>query len=409
MQASTKARILISGMGIAGPTLAYWLKRYGFEPTVVERAAGPRLGGYIIDFWGKGYDIAGRMGLLPGLRSEGYFPKEVRLVDASGRRTGGFSADVFKRITRDRYVSLSRNTLAAALLGAVAGVETQWNDAIARLTDAGDRVTATFQSGASRDFELVIGADGLHSRTRRLVFSEAQLLERYLGYKVAAFQISGYQPRDEDVYLGYAEPGRQVARFAMHNDQTLFLFVWRDADPRTDGVDARAALRKEFGSSSWECPRILGMMEACDDIYFDRVSQIRMPAWTKGRAALVGDAAYCPSLLAGEGAALAMIGAYVLAGELAVAKGDHGVAFARYEAVLRQFVEQKQKAAASFASSFVPRSRFGIWMRSLVTKAFAVPFVADLTLGASVRDPVQLPDYEQLLGVGANEQTARAC
>jgi len=394
-------RILISGLGIAGPTLAYWLSRHGFEPVIVERAPRLRTGGYIVDFWGKGYDVAERMGLLPQLEARGYFVREVRLVDGRGLRVGGFFADVFRRATGGRFVSLPRGELSAAIHGAIEGkVEILFGDSIAALDERDGGVTVRFaRSSPVRDFDLVVGADGLHSQVRGLRFGAEGAFEVPLAYKVAAFEAPGYAPRDEDVYVSYSEPGRQVARFALRGDRTLFLFVFHDASPelpREDDADAqKAVLHRQFGSSGWECPRILAALDGCDEIYFDRVSQVRMESWTQGRVALVGDAAWCPSLLAGEGSALAMIGAYVLAGELRRAEGDWRAAFARYERMLRSFIAEKQGAAVRFASSFAPRSTLGIAVRNLVTRAFAVGPIADLFLGRALRDEIHLPGYEE--------------
>jgi 2-polyprenyl-6-methoxyphenol hydroxylase-like FAD-dependent oxidoreductase len=226
----------------------------------------------------------------------------------------------------------------------------------------------------------------------------------YLGYMVAAFEAKGYRPRDERVYVSYTLPGKQVARFAIRDDRTMFLFVFLAAEPApVDPRDIRAhkaILRRAFGRAGWECPRILAALEECDDLYFDRVSQIRMPTWSSWRVALVGDAAFCPSLLAGQGAALAMTAATVLAGELAAANGCFAVAFERYEQVLRSFITGKQTAAERFAGAFAPRTKLGLWLRNQITKAFAAPFVADLVIGRSLVDKLDLPVYR----VAANER-----
>jgi 2-polyprenyl-6-methoxyphenol hydroxylase-like FAD-dependent oxidoreductase len=331
---------------------------------------------------------------VPRLNAIGYFVKEVRFVGADGRRAGGFGVDVFTRATRGRFVSLARGELSQAIASTIAA-ETIFGDSIDTIAPHGAGVRVAFKRAAPRDFDLVIGADGLHSNVRRLAFGPQAGFETYLGYKVAAFEIAGYRPRDEDVYVSYSEPGKQVARFALRGDRTLFLFVFRDASPDLphDEPARKAALRREFGGGDWETSEILAALDACDALYFDRVSQIRMPAWSKDRVALIGDAAYCPSLLAGEGSALAMVGAYVLAGELKRANGDHGAAFARYEKHLSGLIARKQKAAVAFAASFAPRTRFGIALRNLVTRAFGLPFVTDLVLGASLRDDIDLPDY----------------
>lgn len=220
---------MISGAGIAGPTLAYWLAHHGLEPTIVEKAPELRTGGYIIDFWGLGYEIADRMGLLPEIRRKGYMVREVRIVDKTGRRIAGFPATAFARIAQDRYISIARGDLAASIFGAIEGkVETIFNDSIARIDETARGVHVVFETGKARDFDLVIGADGLHSRVRELVFGPQSRFEKYLGYKVAAFEVKGYRPRDELVYVMYTEVGQQVGRFAIYGDRTMFLFIFGD-------------------------------------------------------------------------------------------------------------------------------------------------------------------------------------
>ncbi|HVY90482.1 MAG TPA: FAD-binding domain [Hyphomonadaceae bacterium] len=390
------ARVLISGMGIAGPTLAYWLARSGSTATIVEHAPHPRRGGYIIDFWGKGYDIAEKMGLMPRLQERGYSVDEVRLVDGDGRKTGEISAAVFKRATHGRYLSLPRTELAEAARRAIENdVETIWGQSITSVAAEGDVVRAAIDGAGEQTYDLVVGADGLHSAVRRIAFGQQTQYEDFLGYKVAAFQAVGYAHRDEGVYVGYAQPGRQIARFSMRADRTMFLLVWRDEDPTMpdQAAEQRSEIHRQFQDCGWESNEILSALDQAENVYFDRVSQIRMPSWTKGRVALVGDAAYSPSLLAGEGAGLAMMGAYVLAGEIARHPNDLPAALANYEQTLRSFIGDKQKSAEKFASSFVPRTQSGIVLRNLVTNLMKLPFVADLAFGGTVKDHIDLPAY----------------
>jgi 2-polyprenyl-6-methoxyphenol hydroxylase-like FAD-dependent oxidoreductase len=219
-----------------------------------------------------------------------------------------------------------------------------------------------------------------------------------LGYQAAAFEVEGYCPRDELVYVGYGVPGRQVFRFSMREDKTLFLFAFRNeylpGESPTDDEERKSVLAHVFADVGWECPQILEAMASVGNIYFDRVSQIRLNRWTKGRTALVGDAAACVSLLAGQGSILAMAEAYVLAGELRNCGGDYGAAFARYEQRLMPFLKRKQKSAARFASGFAPKTAMGIAFRNLVTRLMVrLPFVVEFFIGREMRDQVQLPDY----------------
>ncbi|HTV24698.1 MAG TPA: FAD-binding domain [Polyangiaceae bacterium] len=391
--------VLISGAGIAGPALAFWLLRHGLSPTLVERAPRPRRGGYIIDCWGVGYDIVEKMGLLPAVLAAGYQLREVRVVNSRGRRVSSMDAAVFRAATVGRYTSIPRGELARILYESLDGrAEVIFGDSISALEPADDGVCVHFEGERSRRFDLVVGADGLHSAVRRLAWGAEQRYEKFLGYNVAAFSLLGYRPREEGVYVAYARPGRQIARFALRGDRTMFLCVVADGSGEAiDAHDPRAIedyLSRHFAGAGWECDAILRQFATSDDPYLDRVSQIRMPQWSKGCIALLGDAAYAPSLLAGQGAALAIIGAYVLAGELA---RDDGVkrALARYESELHSFMLKKQMAAQGVAGSFAPKTRLGVILRNQMLRAFALPGVAQLVLRSNLLDRIQLRDYDR--------------
>ena len=388
--------VLISGVGIAGPTLAFWLRNYGFAPTLVESAPALRTGGYVIDFWGLGYDIAEKMGLLPDIAHIGYHMRELRIIDDSGRRLSGFGVQVFRELTGGRYITLGRSDLSNLIYNRIRNsCEIIFGDSITSMREAHGEVHVEFEHGGERRFDLVIGADGLHSRVRKLVFGPHNRYEKDLGYRVAAFETSGYRPRDELAYIIHCAPGRQVGRFALHNDRTLFLFIFGgEGEQEAHGAAAqKAMLRKAFEGDGGELPRILAVLDSCHDLYFDRVGQIRMDAWSRGRVALVGDAGFCVSLLAGQGSALAMIAAYALAGELAISQGRPQEAFRRYEERLRPFIHTKQQAAERFAAAFVPRTRLGVFFRNQVIKTFLVPSIASIVIGRDIRDQVELPQY----------------
>jgi 2-polyprenyl-6-methoxyphenol hydroxylase-like FAD-dependent oxidoreductase len=393
-------RVLISGAGIAGPTLAYWLAHYGMMPTLVEKSPALRTGGYVIDFWGAGFDVADRMGLMPEIRRRGYLVEEVRVVDGRGRRVAGFPAKAVARIAQGRYISIARGDLAEIVFERLEGkVEAIFSDSIERIEQSDQTVHAVFRSGSERDFDLVVGADGLHSRVRDLVFGPQSHFEKYLGYKVAAFETTGYRPRDELVYVMYTEVGRQVGRFALRGDRTMFLFTFADDsfDTAGDVREQKASIKSHFANSGWECPQILRLLDDADDLYFDRVSQIRMDPheglWTRGRVTLVGDAAFCVSLLAGQGSSLAMVAAYILAGELHRSGGDYARAFARYQELFAPFVIEKQNAAPRFAGIFAPRSELALFLRNQVMNLLRIPLIADLAVGHDLADRISLPNY----------------
>jgi len=392
-------RIAINGAGIAGPTLAHWLSRSGHEVLLVERAPAPRSGGYAIDFWGIGYDVAERMGLLPRVLELGYRVSEMRYVDERGRKRGGFPLELFWRATGGRFRELARSDLARAIHEALGdGVETVFGDSVAAIEQSGECVRLELEHRAPCEVDLLIGADGLHSRVRRLAFGPEEDYEVPLGYHVAAFELAGYRPYEELVAVSHAAAGRQITRVSLPGDRTLLLFVFRDEHlsdaPLASEEERRAALVSAFEGVGWECPQILGALERVDDLYFDRVSQIRMERWTKGRVALIGDAAACVSLLAGEGTGLAMAEAYVLAGELDRAGGDHARAFARYQELLGPFLAKKQAGARRLASSFAPRTSLGVALRDRATTLLSIPLVARSLLARALRDDLELPRYE---------------
>lgn len=390
--------VLIVGAGIAGPTLAYWLKSFGFVPTLVERAPRLREGGYVVDFWGAGYDVAERMGIVPRLLAEGYRFRELREVDARGRRISHLDPIRLIDAARGRYVTIGRSDLSRAVFDALNGdVETVFDDTVEALDDDGDRVHVRFNSGATRSFDLVLGADGLHSRVRALTFGPESDYERYLGIVVAAFDVDGYLPRDELVAVTHTEVGAQMLRIALRDGSTMFCFMFRHDGDLPGEVDAQQELlRSRLGGMRGEARAVLDRMPQARTFYMDRASQIRMPSWSRGRIGLIGDAAACPSLLAGQGAALAMVEAYVLAVELRRAglhasPGERGGAFAAMQASLAGLVREKQDAALGLGAAFAPRNRMQLYTRNTVLGLMGIPFAADLVMGRSLRDPIELP------------------
>ncbi|AEA25724.1 FAD dependent oxidoreductase [Pseudonocardia dioxanivorans CB1190] len=389
-------RVLIVGSGIAGPTLAYWLARTGHEPTLVERAPQPRRGGYLVDFWGAGFDVAERMGIAAELHRSGHHLTEARSVDRRGRRVASFPAEAVVGDLGDRYVTIARSDLASTIMSALDGrVETLFGETVAAVDDVDGAVHVRFASGTSRDFDLVVGADGLHSAVRTLTFGAQEQFERYLGMVVAVFEVEGYAPRTEGAAVMHADVGFQLLRVSLRDDVTMFCVSLRHDDGLAavpDGPqEQQALLRHRLAGAGWETPAVLDAMGAARTFFFDRVSQIRMPSWTRGRVALVGDAAACPSFLAGQGSALAMVEAYVLAVELARADGDHARAFARYHERLGPLLRSKQDAAVGLGLAFAPRSRAALAVRNVAMRLMGLPYVPNLVMGRSLRDAVELP------------------
>jgi 2-polyprenyl-6-methoxyphenol hydroxylase-like FAD-dependent oxidoreductase len=299
----------------------------------------------------------------------------------------------FDLLTNGRYVSLPRSALAAAIYARVEhDVETIFDDSVVGLAEHAGGVDVTFERTAPRTFDLVVGADGLHSTVRALAFGDAHRFETPLGYYTAAFVTEGYPHRDEGAYVSYTVAGRQVARYALRDGRSAFFMVFRaDAVPdlRAGGdVHAqRALLRRVYGGAGWECDAILAAMDRSDDLYFDGVAQVHVPSWSAGdRVVLLGDAASCPSLLAGQGSAFALAGAYVLAEALAASPADQAGALAEYESRFRPFVERKQRAALRFGGWFAPRTALGVRVRNLATSLAGAPVVGRVVVGRAFRD-----------------------
>jgi 2-polyprenyl-6-methoxyphenol hydroxylase-like FAD-dependent oxidoreductase len=390
-----RMKIAINGIGIAGPTLAYWARHFGHEPVLFERAPSPRTGGYVIDFWGLGFDIAERMGVLPALLERCYRMQRLSLVDAGGSETAGLDIGAMREGLHGRFISIAREDLAAVLLGACSGIDTRFGVSVVGLEHEPDGVSATLSNGRRERFDFVVGADGLHSKVRELAFGLGGLAEMPLGCHVAAFRMPGYPRRAELTYVSHTEPKRQAGRVTLRDGDTLALLICRSelVDGGPPGETATSCLRRAFRGMAWEVPSMLDRMDDAADLYFDRVSQIHLAQWTTGRVGLVGDAAACASFLAGEGTGLAMIEAYVLAGELHRARGQVAAACAAYEGRLRAFVAAKQKAALRLRGFFAPRTAAAIWARDVALKALAVPLLGTRLVARSLRDDLALPDY----------------
>lgn len=390
--------ILISGAGIAGTALAFWLKKFGFHPTLVESAPKLREGGYAIDFWGAGVDVAEKMEILPDLEKAGLDIDEVSIIDRDNKRKCGINYTRLKELMNGRAYTLLRSDLAKIIYSKLdKDTEIIFGDSIARIEPYPTHNKVTFRSGMTRDFDLVIGADGLHSKVRELIFGEESQFEKFYGYYTASFTIAESFP-GANQFLMYNIPGKQTAIYTTgdkHTTTTFFIFTSPEklAVSHNDTAAQKEILKKEFQSAGWKCPDLLSKMDTSPDFYFDVVSQIQMKAWSKDRVSLVGDACDCPSLLSGQGSTLAMTGAYILAGELKEANGDYSTAFARYESIFKPFMEDKQKMAQQFSKSFVPQSGFGIWIRNVGIKFMAFDFISKMFIKPFMDNNLNLKNY----------------
>ncbi|MEV0400520.1 FAD-dependent monooxygenase [Actinoallomurus sp. NPDC050550] len=349
--------VLISGASVAGPALAYWLHRHGFTPTIVERAPALRDGGYAVDFRGEAHlTVLRRMGILADLERARTGMGYMSYVNDKGRAVAKMPADLFAG-----DIEILRGDLSRILYDATRQhTEYIFGDSIGSLTEDAHGVHVTFERSAPRRFDLVIGADGLHSNTRRLTFGPEEQFVKHLGVYCAIFTTSNFLDLDHTGHA-YRTGNRLVALYsARHNTEAKAAFYFGSPDldlDRRDVARQQAVLTEQFTGNGWESDRLLREMQYAPDFYFDSVGQVHMDSWSRGRIALVGDAAYCPSSLSGMGSGLALVGAYVLAGELAAAHGDHRVAFARYEQEMREYAKGCQKMGDGVAKLMVPSSR----------------------------------------------------
>jgi 2-polyprenyl-6-methoxyphenol hydroxylase-like FAD-dependent oxidoreductase len=365
MSTPTARTVLVSGASIAGPTLAYWLHRYGFDVTVVEKADRVRGGGYPVDIRGSALGVVERMGLLPPVRAAHVDSRRITFLDAAGDPVASIRPEALTGGVEGRDVELRRGDLTDILYGAVRDdVGFRFADSIAALHEHAGGVDVTFRSGVERTYDLVAGADGLHSATRALAFGPEERFHHYLGRCFAGFTVPN-EPGPDGSRLSHEAvawnaPGRAAVLYAPGETDRLhaFLSFALDDPPLTAHGDPgaqRDLVAAMFPDDAWEVPRLVAAMRAADDLYFDVVSQIRMPAWSAGRVGLVGDAACAASFVSGQGSSVALVGAYVLAGELA-AHRDHRDAFAAYERAARGFVEANQALATAGGSSVAPRT-----------------------------------------------------
>ena len=389
--------ILISGAGIAGTTLAYWLKRFGFNPTVIEHAAKLREAGYAIDFWGAGFNVAERMGIVADLNKADLGITELSIVDENSERKAGLNYPKLKKLMKGRAFTLLRGDLAKVIYDHLdKDIEIIFGDTIDKIDQHAGKVTVTFHGAGTRDFDLVIGADGLHSNVRNLVFGNEAQFEKYYGYYTSSFTIQD-NIYDGKAFQMYNVPCKQAAIYSTNENKTTTFFIFTSAEKfscQHQDIEAqKQILRREFENAGWKCADLLARMDTAPDFYFDVVSQIQMDNWSKERVSLAGDACDCPSLLSGQGSTLAMVGAYILAGELKEASGNYKVAFAEYEKIFKPFIIDKQRIAKSFAKSFVPKSKFGIWIRNVVVQLMYLPFISKVFIKQFSDDKLKLKEY----------------
>lgn len=356
MSNQPRRRVLISGASIAGPAAAYWLNRYGFEVTVVERAASVRDGGYPIDVRGAAMVAAERMGLRPPLQAAHIHTRRMSFVDSTGAVSGSLDPNAVTGGVSGQDVELPRGALAAMLFGLTRDhVDYRFGQSIQTLDEQADAVAVTFADGSQENFDLVIGADGLHSNTRKLIFGPEGQFTRNIGFCFAGFAMPNRFGLSREG-VTWNVPGRMATLYAAGGqDYVHGLLAFAHDGVVRDASEQRRLTAQVFAGDGWHIPQMLAALEQAPDLYFDSIQQVRMPSWHKGRVALVGDAAYGPSFLTGQGTSLALAGAYVLASEIARHQG-HTAAFAAYQHRMRPYVEANQAMVEQGQMMIIPTS-----------------------------------------------------
>ncbi|HEY0239367.1 MAG TPA: FAD-dependent monooxygenase [Friedmanniella sp.] len=398
--------VLVSGAGPAGSALAFWLRRAGFAPTVVEIAPAPRPGGQTVDLRGAGRTVIDRMGLMDAARALVVPQRGLALVDERGRHRAELTIEAFGGDGVVSELEILRGDLGQLLHDSVAGdVEHLFGRRVTELQDTDEGVEVTFDDGTVRTFDLVVGADGPHSGVRRLAFGPQERFVRPLGGCTAWFTAPDEVGLD-GWYEMFNAPGGLVV--SLRPDRVpgqvkagLSFVSPPLAHDRHDLPALRRLVAERFAGLGWRTPGVLAAAATADDFYFDAIAQVHLDRWSQGRVALVGDAAWCPSPLTGMGTSLALVGAYVLAGELGRADGDHAAAFAAYGTLMRPYVRQGQELPPGGIAGYAPRSALAIRGQRLSYRLMATRplrgLVRKLLFGRA--DAIELPDYPTLVAV----------
>ncbi|MGW1713563.1 FAD-dependent monooxygenase [Streptomyces sp. NPDC002156] len=407
-----RRKVLISGAGIAGPALAFWLNRYGFEVTVVEKSATIRDGGYPVDVRGTALEVVRRMGILPRLRDAHIDLRRMTFLDEDGSEVASVDPHTVTGGVAGQDLEVRRGDLTNALYAAVRDdVEFLFDDSMGTLDQSsrsGNGVDVTFRGGSTRTFDMVFGADGLHSRTREFLFGPEEQFHHYLGYCFAGFTMPNTFGLSREATM-WNTPGRAAALYAVgdvgeagdmgETDDVHAFLNFAHPEPPYDAFRNPEAQRdlvaKVFADAGWEVPGMLAAMHDADDLFFDTVSQIRMPHWSSGRVALLGDAAYAPSFLTGQGSSLALVGAYMLAASVAD-HPDPATAFAAYEDTTREFVTLNQDQVGKGDATLFPTTAEALEQRNDMLRNLSTMSSAPSGEGRPAHSALTLPDLNSL-------------
>ncbi|MGI4739510.1 MAG: FAD-dependent monooxygenase [Janthinobacterium lividum] len=375
MEAANGKKVLVSGASIAGLSTAYWLSKLGYAVTVIELAAQPRLGGAAINVQGEALASAKRMGIFEQLKAHRLPPLQLEFKnadDATEPPALPEAAEVLPPATAEETeieeMEIERDKLMTILLGALPNqVDFLFTNRITGLAETADAMHVTFEQGAPRTFDLVFGCDGLHSGVRKLWFGHEADYSCFLQH-YASLTIVNHLLLAPNTAQLYSTPGKGVLLNAYNGKTDIIFWFFSENELAYDYRDTaqqRAIVVSQFAGQGWRTPELLAEVAEAGISYFDKFSQIKMPAWTKGRVALVGDAGYCASPAAGIGASLAMSGATAVAEALATHEGDFELAFQTYHQALRPFIEEVQASAATMLDTFfVPKTEEAIRMRN---------------------------------------------
>jgi len=396
-------RTLISGASIAGPVLAYWLTRRGFDVTVVERAPTLRkAGGHAVDLFRPSIEISAKMGVLPRIEALATGTDTLTMYREGRRRPLRVDLSKLAGAASDQHVEIMRDDLSEAYYDAGRDdVEYVFGDTITAISPDGE---VTFEHAAPHRFDVVVGADGLHSNVRRLVFGDEAGLTRFIGGYLAVVSAPKTMARQGEM-LGHVGVGRLAAIYtAEHLDDARVIFMYRSkqeiAYDHRDTLRQKELLRHAFNEMHPQVDRWLAEIDQTPTFYFDSISQLQLDTWSRGRVTLVGDAGYCPGPAVGGSTSLAVIGAYVLAGELAQADGDHARAFAGYQREMAETVRRSRAFARGAAKTVIPGSAAAVWaisrglqLVSLLPASLTTAVAKLNTKGVRMHDSMRVPDY----------------
>ncbi|WP_017575773.1 FAD-dependent monooxygenase [Nocardiopsis kunsanensis] len=367
---------VVVGAGISGLATAQRLAHHGWQVHVLEHAPGPRPQGYMIDFFGPGHEAAQAMGILPRIRELGHAFARADLVDTHGRARASLRFDRFAHALGGSVVSLLRPDLERALRESLPDhADLRYGCGPRAITEEPDGVRLHLPDGHTLHADLLVGADGIHSTVRRLLFGPQERYLHPLGFHTGAYTFTDARIHalTRGRFCLTDALGAQMGLYALGQDRVAAFTVHRTPETNLP-QDPRDQLRRTYAHLGWAIPRALELCPPPEEVYYDLVAQIRMDHWSRGRTVLVGDACQAVSLLAGQGASLAVGGAYVLGEELARAD-NIPQALHNYEQRWRPVAQERQRAARTGAQWFLPSTPARLRLRRLALKLSALPGV----------------------------------